>query len=76
MSDTGPVGDPPHGPAAEDLRRTRGPARALPDATRESAVVVIGAHRGTSRPGPQVGPVGHTLLRRSHGPVVLLPLTG
>jgi nucleotide-binding universal stress UspA family protein len=54
----------------------RGPAQALLDATRESAVVVIGAHRRTSRPGPQVGPVGHTLLHRSHCPVALVPATG
>ncbi|KUL21257.1 stress-inducible protein [Streptomyces regalis] len=54
----------------------RGPAQALLDATHESAVVVIGAHRRTSRPGPQLGPVAHTLLHRSHCPVVMVPATG
>ncbi|MFJ8632386.1 universal stress protein [Streptomyces sp. NPDC093568] len=54
----------------------RGPAQALLDATYEAAVVVIGAHRRTSRLGPQVGPVAHTLLHRSHCPVVLVPTTG
>ncbi|MGW6888309.1 universal stress protein [Streptomyces sp. KS_5] len=54
----------------------RGAARALLDDTRESAVVVIGAHRRTSRLGPQLGPVAHTLLRSSHCPVVLVPTAG
>ncbi|MGW9593265.1 universal stress protein [Streptomyces chartreusis] len=54
----------------------RGAARALLDDTRESAVVVIGAHRRTSRLGPQLGPVAHTLLRSSHCPVVLVPMAG
>jgi len=54
----------------------RGAARALLDDTRESAVVVIGAHCRTSRLGPQLGPVAHTLLRSSHCPVVLVPMAG
>ncbi|GAA3545395.1 universal stress protein [Streptomyces osmaniensis] len=54
----------------------RGAARALLDDTRESAVVVIGAHRRSSRLGPQLGPVAHTLLRSSHCPVVLVPTAG
>lgn len=54
----------------------RGPAQALLDATHESAVVVIGAHRRTAGPGPRLGPVAHTLLHRSHCPVVLVPTTG
>ncbi|AZQ40898.1 universal stress protein [Streptomyces cyaneochromogenes] len=54
----------------------RGPAPALLDATREAAVVVIGTHRRTSGPGPRLGPVAHTLLHRSHCPVVLVPATG
>ncbi|MCH5671923.1 universal stress protein [Streptomyces gilvus] len=45
-----------------------GPAHALLDATRECAVVVIGRHR-------HLGPVAHTLLHRSHCPVVLVPAT-
>ncbi|MFD5856843.1 universal stress protein [Streptomyces chartreusis] len=66
-----------HPEVGVDTRTVRsGPARALLDATRESAVVVIGAHRRTSRPGPRVGPVAHTLLHRSHCPVVLVPQTG
>lgn len=54
----------------------RGPAQALLDATHESAVVVIGTHRRTSGPGPRLGPVAHTLLHRSHCPVVLVPTIG
>lgn len=50
------------------------PAHALLEATRESAVVVVGAHRRPHRLGPRLGPVAHTLLRRSHCPVVLLPI--
>ncbi|KOU58112.1 stress-inducible protein [Streptomyces sp. MMG1533] len=49
------------------------PAHALLEATREAAVVVIGAHRRTSRLGPQLGPVAHTLLHRSHCPVLVVP---
>ncbi|WP_196217965.1 universal stress protein [Streptomyces blattellae] len=52
-----------------------GPAHALLDATRESAVVVIGARRRASRLGPQLGLVAHTLLHRSHCPVALVPTT-
>ncbi|MGW7409981.1 universal stress protein [Streptomyces sp. NPDC054833] len=52
--------------------RTR-PAHALLEATRESGVVVIGAHRRPDRLGPRLGPVAHTLLHRSHCPVVLVP---
>ena len=45
-----------------------GPSHALLEATRECAVVVIGRHR-------HLGPVAHTLLHRSHCPVVLVPAT-
>lgn len=50
-----------------------GPAHTLLEATRDAAVVVIGAHRRTGRPGPHLGPVAHTLLHRSHCPVVIVP---
>jgi nucleotide-binding universal stress UspA family protein len=53
-----------------------GPAHALLSATRDAAVVVIGAHRRTSRLGPQLGHLTHTLLHRSHCPVVLVPPAG
>lgn len=49
------------------------PADALLEATREAAVVVIGAHRRTSVLGPRLGPVAHTLLHRAHCPVVVVP---
>jgi nucleotide-binding universal stress UspA family protein len=49
------------------------PAAELLAATREAAVVVIGAHRRTSVLGPRPGPVAHTLLRRAHCPVVVVP---
>ncbi|WP_206341028.1 universal stress protein [Streptomyces ureilyticus] len=49
------------------------PAQALLEATHEAAVVVIGAHRRTSRLGPQLGPVAHTLVHRSHCPVIVVP---
>ncbi|MEV7389731.1 universal stress protein [Streptomyces sp. NPDC091215] len=59
-----------------DARTVRtSPARALVEATRESAVVVIGVHR---RPGPlgrHLGPVAHTLLHHSHCPVLLVPVS-
>ncbi|QNP68284.1 universal stress protein [Streptomyces roseirectus] len=45
------------------------PAHALLEAGREAAVVVIGTHRHS-------GPVTHTLLSRSHCPVVLVPDAG
>ncbi|KQX67409.1 universal stress protein [Streptomyces sp. Root1310] len=41
--------------------------------TREAAVVVIGARRRTGRLGPRLGPVAHTLLRRAHCPVIVVP---
>ena len=50
-----------------------GPAHALLEATREAGVVVIGVHHHAERPGPHLGPVVHTLVHRSHCPVVLVP---
>lgn len=55
--------------AVESRTLRTGPARALLEATRDSAVVVIGAHRRRGR----LGPVAHALLHRSHCPVVLVP---
>ncbi|WP_240135669.1 universal stress protein [Streptomyces sp. MUM 178J] len=52
-----------------------GPARALLAGTREADVVVIGMRRRAGRIGPQIGPVGHVLLHRSHCPVVLVRTT-
>ncbi|MEU8575330.1 universal stress protein [Streptomyces asoensis] len=49
------------------------PADAVLEATRGAAVAVVGAHRRTSVFGPRLGPVAHTLLHRSHCPVVLVP---
>ncbi|MGI3199291.1 universal stress protein [Streptomyces sp. GLT-R25] len=60
-----------------DARTVRvSPARALLEATREAAVVVIGAHRNNGVLGRRLGPVAHTLLHRSHCPVVLVPTSG
>ncbi|MFJ9566124.1 universal stress protein [Streptomyces fuscichromogenes] len=60
-----------------DIRTVHtGPARALVEATREAAVVVIGAHHRTGPLGRRLGPVAHTLLHRSHCPVVLVPSLG
>ncbi|MET8247668.1 universal stress protein [Streptomyces sp. NPDC005202] len=42
------------------------------DATREAAVAVIGARRGIGRLDSHLGPVTHTLLHRSHCPVVVV----
>ncbi|WP_198539173.1 universal stress protein [Streptomyces graminilatus] len=49
------------------------PADELLAATREAAVVVIGAHRRTHALGPRLGPVAHTLLHRAHCAVVVVP---
>ncbi|WP_406375520.1 universal stress protein [Streptomyces sp. NBC_00647] len=49
------------------------PGDELLAATRKAAVVVIGAHRRASVLGPRLGPVAHTLLRRAHCPVVVVP---
>ncbi|MGW3652883.1 universal stress protein [Streptomyces sp. NPDC000878] len=49
------------------------PADELLAATREAAVVVIGARRGTNVLGPRLGPVAHTLLHRAHCAVVVVP---
>jgi nucleotide-binding universal stress UspA family protein len=66
-----------HPEVGVDARTVRtSPAQALLEATREAAVVVIGAHRRTGPLGPHLGPVAHTLLHRSHCPVVLVPTAG
>ncbi|MEV6481890.1 universal stress protein [Streptomyces sp. NPDC051576] len=63
-----------HPTVGVDARTVRtGPSGALLEATREAAVVVIGAHRRKGHVGPHLGPVAHTLLHRSHCPVVLVP---
>ncbi|WP_202918505.1 universal stress protein [Streptomyces cavernae] len=49
------------------------PAHTLLEATREAAVVVIGAHPHGHKLGPHLRPVAHTLLHRSHCPVVMVP---
>ncbi|MEW2567293.1 universal stress protein [Streptomyces liliiviolaceus] len=51
--------------------RLRVPRRALLEATRAADVVVIGAHH--RRVGPHLGPTAHTLLHRSHCPVLVVP---
>ncbi|WP_328552004.1 universal stress protein [Streptomyces sp. NBC_00358] len=57
-----------------EIRAVRAaPAAELLAATREAAVVVIGAHRRTSVLGPRLGPVARTLLHRAHCPVVVVP---
>ncbi|MFF4113196.1 universal stress protein [Streptomyces sp. NPDC001714] len=55
-----------------DTVRT-GPAPALLTASQEAAVVVVGTHRRTGVLGPRLGPVVHTLLHRSHCPLVVVP---
>ncbi|MFD4600411.1 universal stress protein [Streptomyces sp. NPDC058464] len=49
------------------------PAPALLAASQEAAVVVVGAHRRTGVFGPRLGPVAHTLLHRSHCPLIVVP---
>lgn len=62
-----------HPGVAVEARTVRtGAARSLLEATRDAAVVVIGVHRH-SGPGTRLGPVAHTLLHRSHCPVVVVP---
>ncbi|MFJ9704867.1 universal stress protein [Streptomyces sp. NPDC101234] len=59
-----------------DACRVRtGPARALVEATRDAAVVVIGVHRRSGPLGRHLGPVAHALLHRSNCPVLLVPIT-
>ncbi|MFR9725542.1 universal stress protein [Streptomyces sp. MS19] len=50
-----------------------GQAHALLEATRAAGLVVIGAHHRARRLGPHLGPVAHTLLHRSHCPVLVVP---
>ncbi|MGW6012065.1 universal stress protein [Streptomyces sp. NPDC055210] len=47
--------------------------RALLEATRAADVVVIGAHQRAHRVGPHLNPTAHTLLHRSHCPVLVVP---
>ncbi|MES5824829.1 universal stress protein [Streptomyces sp. RG80] len=49
------------------------PAHALVEATRQAGLVVIGVHHHGGRLHPRLGPVAHTLLHRSHCPVLLVP---
>ncbi|MGW0705890.1 universal stress protein [Streptomyces sp. NPDC002643] len=49
------------------------PAHALVEATRDAAVVVVGAHRSGGRHGAHPGPVTHALLHGAHCPVVIVP---
>ncbi|MFL1897775.1 universal stress protein [Streptomyces tauricus] len=57
-----------------DTRTVRtGPAHALLEATRTADIVVIGARRRIHRAGPHLGQVAHTLLHRSHCPVLVVP---
>nr|WSY51078.1 universal stress protein [Streptomyces sp. NBC_00886] len=62
-------------PGVQVVSRTvrSGPAHTLLEATRDCAVVVVGAHHRTHRFGPRLGPVAHTLLHRSHCPVAVVP---
>jgi nucleotide-binding universal stress UspA family protein len=49
------------------------PAHALLEATREAGLAVVGVHHHAGRMRPRLGPVAHTLLHRSHCPVVFVP---
>lgn len=61
------------GVGVETLTVRTAPARALLEATREAGLVVIGANRHGHGTTPRLGMVGHTLLHRSHCPVVVVP---
>ncbi|MFJ1608608.1 universal stress protein [Streptomyces sp. NPDC088253] len=50
-----------------------GPATELLEATREAAVVVVGACREPHRLGRQLSTVTHAVLNHSHCPVVVVP---
>ncbi|MEU5321052.1 universal stress protein [Streptomyces sp. NPDC021056] len=39
----------------------------------EAGLAVIGVHHHAGRSRPSLGPVAHTLLHRSHCPVLLVP---
>ncbi|MER6185943.1 universal stress protein [Streptomyces sp. NPDC001652] len=59
--------------AVESRTVRTSPAHALLEATREAGLAVIGVHHHAGRPRPSLGPVAHTLLHRSHCPVLLVP---
>ncbi|MGX1372490.1 nucleotide-binding universal stress UspA family protein [Streptomyces canus] len=61
------------GIGVESLTVRTDPAQAMLEATREAALVVVGAHRHGHGAEPRLGPIGHTLLHRSHCPVVVVP---
>ncbi|MDN3029289.1 universal stress protein [Streptomyces sp. S.PB5] len=63
-----------HPAVAVEARTVRtSPAHALLEATREAGLAVVGVHHHTGRMRPRLGPVAHTLLHRSHCPVVFVP---
>ncbi|MER6283126.1 universal stress protein [Streptomyces sviceus] len=61
------------GVAVDTLAVRTDPAHALLEATREAGLVVVGAHRHGHAAEPRLGTVGHTLMHRSHCPVVVVP---
>ncbi|MFF7648207.1 universal stress protein [Streptomyces canus] len=61
------------GVGVETLTVRTDPGHALLEATREAGLVVIGARRQGRGAEPRLGAVGHTLLHRSHCPVVVVP---
>ncbi|MBQ0988207.1 universal stress protein [Streptomyces sp. F63] len=69
---TGPTGP---GRSRAGRRRDHDRRRGLLWATGRADVVVVPAHRRPGPFGPRLSPVVQTLLRRSHCPVVLVPVT-
>ncbi|MDH6521416.1 nucleotide-binding universal stress UspA family protein [Streptomyces sp. SAI-208] len=61
------------GVGVDSLTVRTAPAHALLEATRQAGLVVVGAHRHGHADEPRLGTVGHTLLHRSHCPVVVVP---
>lgn len=52
----------------------RAAGRALVEASRSAALVVVGAARRTGRIGMALGRVNHAVLHHAHCPVVVVPI--
>ncbi|WP_327351501.1 universal stress protein [Streptomyces sp. NBC_01304] len=61
--------------ALTKTRQATGAPQTLLEATRTADVVVIARRHGAGARGRQLGSVAHTLLHRSHCPVLIVPVT-
>ncbi|TYB45001.1 universal stress protein [Actinomadura chibensis] len=57
----------------DQLVSDRAPSHALVEASKNAALVVVGARRGRGLPGMALGRVNHAILHHAHCPAVVVP---